>query len=389
MKQEPVAFTTNPAASSAGYVLDLDTDDDASGDPDTQMVIPPLRSTNEAHPVGQHAPPVGQQALPVVQQAPPTVQQALAVVQQAPPAAAQAPPSGRKLFADMNQKEMQNFFQNGIKSKKCPPEVKAAWELLKKLPQSDASRQECVRMISESMANKEGYTDPYFDTMLKRTREISKTVSDKNTAGWRSYKFVCDKEGPELTNEFMRLKLVEFRRHIKFGNMASILQYPLDQEIWWSQTMFETVNSTKDATRLEMTDTDVPADAAIALVDAFDHVHRMVPGTHAAPTMPDAEAPVEDVVIPPPSDVDIRAAVKNGATAHNAWDKGTRDWNGTLTRSSKNTRTAGTEPETELTKCIAGGKDADNAVISFENKMKAGDAITAKDLEKQKDSCIL
>ena len=109
VKQEPVAFTTNPAASSAGHVLDLDTDDDASGDPDTQMVVPPLLSTNEAYPVGQHAPPVGQQALPVVQQAPPAVQQALAVVQQAPPAAAQAPPSGRRVFADMSQKEMQRF----------------------------------------------------------------------------------------------------------------------------------------------------------------------------------------------------------------------------------------------------------------------------------------
>ena len=114
------------------------------------------------------------------------------------------------------EKPRANAFGNMIRSVNCPKYLVTEWDGLKNLKQKDRNRRMFVEKVVEAVGRGKLFTDPYFTALqTKSVQVLTKSESDKQRQGWRSYKFVCDKEGKEVTDEFMRLKLIEYRRYAK------------------------------------------------------------------------------------------------------------------------------------------------------------------------------
>ena len=134
-------------------------------------------------------------------------------------------------------KAKHNMLSNNLRSVKCPVPLRDEWgNTLKKLPVGDPKR---VEFYDAMAAVKEKlYVDqPALSMRLQEIATLQQQKEANVKESWRSYKWVCDKEGEVVVNEALRLNALDTQT-------SSLLPAnhqcpaPLCYEIWYSREEF-------------------------------------------------------------------------------------------------------------------------------------------------------
>ena len=129
------------------------------------------------------------------------------------------------------------------------------WDEVQKLWQQDGARSTFLNEVIVAVQKGKLFNSAFFKAVeVTVTRSIAKTDEDKTKKGWRSYKFHCDMEGQEITDDLMRTKGVNFVKDPRLGPDSQV-PYPKNQVLWWTQgsivsgTLIKTQVDEKKTTR--------------------------------------------------------------------------------------------------------------------------------------------
>ena len=183
------------------FEIDLNSDDDRAQAPSSSSTggtAPRSATDSPRDAVASCALPPTVAALPVASCALPPQQVVLAN------AAADPPPSNTTQAFD---KAKHNKFNNMIRSKNTPAELKGDWSTLKELPANHPDRVAFFNATCEVVRSNFA-SHPFFKARMQQIITASTTKEKDEVAGWKSWKYVCDQEGEEIPEAAWKAKTI-------------------------------------------------------------------------------------------------------------------------------------------------------------------------------------
>ena len=242
--------------------------------------------------------------------------------------------------------------------------------------------------------DKKCFAGEFWDIVrLEKTKVASEINQDKSKKGWRSYKFVCDMEGKELTDELLRLKLFETQRYPKLPK-DSLLQEPFCNQIWWEQGIVVKISETRQSVSQTSHTDKIDSETASSFDAMFNERHNgrqggtIPPEKVEEPVVGGANlSPVEEEPVVPLTSDETNVAVKNASEAHRSWDDSHRKFRSVLARSATCKGTQKTPTEKALTSLVKEGITSDKVVTDFLENELSRMPLSSKDLKECKEAC--
>ena len=263
-------------------------------------------------------------------------------------------------------------FQNTMRSAKCPQFVKDHWAVMKTKKLSDPGRIRFVDMVVGESLRTQFDTELFTEILTVHEKTIVEQKSARVREGWKSYKFVADREGKEMTDELMRTKQLTCKRHPLLAEDSQVV-YPHTQQIWWSETMFEKLEAETETLKQRRVNHSDDPDTA----EAFDQVFTAARANRARPqALADQPPPggpqVGQEVVPPGPPLigkeELAAAAKTACVAHQEWDSRHRRLKAIIGRSKACDATKGTPIQKQLETLIKEGTTADKILTDFDER---------------------
>ena len=222
----------------------------------------------------------------------------------------------------------------------------------------------------------------------KATRSIINTTSDKNKSGWRSYKFYCDDQGKEVTDDLVRTNAVDFKRIPKLV-AESLVPYPHDQVIWWDEDTQKKGTATVDTLSQERSSDATDPDVRASFDETFQLASEMTRNAGPRPSAPCGEPEeASDPLMATASTEAIDTCVKNIARWHGELDRKKREVNALLCRSGDCTFSKGTPVEAAIKRLMADTLTTDGLMLAADTNLRAKQHTTVKVIEDCKAYCI-
>ena len=265
-------------------------------------------------------------------------------------------------------------FQNKIRSKKLPNEVRNLWSDMKQLPKNDSKRLEFQRQLANATV-KDISTDPYFVNLITVRKTIGEESKDGEQGGWKSYHRCCKDDGADVIDEMIRMNTIETRVDPRLPPGHQV-KWPRCLQLEWDDQVWSRFATAKEAITLRQSGA-VGDEAVEAFTGALDAAkrqpmrsqHRVAPypatGQSTAAARPETKPDGPDLSKLQAEQEErdrtaaVKEAVKQLGIAHGVWHRKKLEFNGTAKKAEVHNNTKNSDALVAFNTFIEEGDNAD------------------------------